>query len=76
MMWFDNVILVSDKVKEAFDEADSIVFELKLHDPETIETLMRCKNLEDGMRIRDILPFDIYVKLKLCKFWAVVIAYL
>uniref|UniRef100_A0A914EQT7 Metalloprotease TIKI homolog n=1 Tax=Acrobeloides nanus TaxID=290746 RepID=A0A914EQT7_9BILA len=56
---------VSDKVKEAFDEADSIVFELKLHDPETIETLMRCKNLEDGMRIRDILPFDIYMKLKL-----------
>ncbi|KAH7713934.1 Protein C05G5.5 a [Aphelenchoides avenae] len=55
---------VSDKVKEAFTKADSVVFELELQNPETIEALIKCKNLMGTRNLRDIIPTELYLRLK------------
>lgn len=58
---------VSEKVKETFNEIDSVVFELELQNHEIIETLLRCKNLDGGLTLKEILSVDVYERLKSCE---------
>uniref|UniRef100_A0A915C821 Metalloprotease TIKI homolog n=1 Tax=Parascaris univalens TaxID=6257 RepID=A0A915C821_PARUN len=55
---------VSERVKEAFKKANSIVFELDLHNPSTIETLVKCKNMPTGDDVSCYLPAKLYARLK------------
>ncbi|KHN82174.1 Metalloprotease TIKI -like protein [Toxocara canis] len=62
----DNIVedAISDRVKEAFKKANSIVFELDLHNPSTVETLMQCKNMPNGDDVSHYLPAKLYARLK------------
>ncbi|VDK41733.1 unnamed protein product [Anisakis simplex] len=55
---------VSERVKEAFQKANSIVFELDLHNVSTVETLMECKNMPNGFDVSQYLPTKLYARLK------------
>ncbi|KAI1725910.1 traB family domain-containing protein [Ditylenchus destructor] len=55
---------VSDKVRTAFLNAKSVVFELELQNPDTIETLLACKNLAQHETLKDVLPTKIYERIK------------
>lgn len=63
-MWLG---LVSPLVKDVFTGVDSVVFELELQNPETIETLLRCKNLEGGQRLEYLVPSEVYDRLGECR---------
>ncbi|EFO21258.1 hypothetical protein LOAG_07232 [Loa loa] len=60
---------VSEKVKTAFARSDSVVFELDLHNTNTIERLLKCKNIPDGGTVKDYLSPRLYLRLEHCIFF-------
>lgn len=55
---------IPENTKMAFDQADSIIFELELTDPYTISALANCQLLPQGENLSNILPPEIYTRLK------------
>jgi len=55
---------VPDNVKKAFDASDAVFFELDLTDPNTISALTSCQLLPAGQSLSDVLPRELYVRLK------------
>ena len=55
-------------MKAVFDEATAVVFELDLQNPDVIDRLMRCKNLDGDKRLDELIPTEIYGSLKACFF--------
>lgn len=51
-------------VKQAFQSSDSIFFELDLMDPFTVSRLANCQMLPHGKKLMDVLPGDLYRRLK------------
>lgn len=55
---------VPDNSKEAFQQSGVVYFELDLTNPYTISALARCQMLPPGENLQDVLPRDIYCRLK------------
>ncbi|XP_023659084.1 metalloprotease TIKI1 [Paramormyrops kingsleyae] len=55
---------IPDNSKRAFEESSVVYFELDLTDPSTIADLARCQMLPRGGHLRDVLPADLYGRLK------------
>jgi uncharacterized protein YbaP (TraB family) len=55
---------IPDRVKLAFQTSDSVFFELDLMDDYTVSTLSNCQMLPRGMKLMDVLPGDLYKRLK------------
>ncbi|XP_023228655.1 metalloprotease TIKI1-like [Centruroides sculpturatus] len=55
---------IPENAKEAFQLSDNVYFELDLNDPYTISTLAKCQMLPQGKNLSEILPYDIYQRLK------------
>ncbi|KAM9324690.1 metalloprotease TIKI2 [Gastrophryne carolinensis] len=50
--------------KKAFQESTNVYFELDLTDPYTISALANCQMLPQGENLQDVLPKDLYRRLK------------
>ncbi|XP_018113885.1 metalloprotease TIKI2 [Xenopus laevis] len=50
--------------KKAFHDSNSVYFELDLTDPYTISALAHCQMLPQGENLQDVLPRDLYRRLK------------
>uniref|UniRef100_A0A914X7K1 Metalloprotease TIKI homolog n=1 Tax=Plectus sambesii TaxID=2011161 RepID=A0A914X7K1_9BILA len=55
---------VSHTVKSVFRKAESVVFELDLYNPSTIESLNICKKLPLDEQLSDYLPKELYQRLE------------
>ncbi|KAJ8397173.1 hypothetical protein AAFF_G00010270 [Aldrovandia affinis] len=55
---------IPDNSKKAFQESSIVYFELDLTDPYTISALTSCQLLPQGENLQDVLPRDIYRRLK------------
>ncbi|XP_066567065.1 metalloprotease TIKI1 [Amia ocellicauda] len=55
---------IPDNSKKAFQESNIVYFELDLTDPYTISALTSCQLLPQGENLQDVLPRDIYRRLK------------
>ncbi|XP_072430354.1 metalloprotease TIKI2-like [Chiloscyllium punctatum] len=55
---------VADNCKRAFRHSNSVYFELDLTDPYTISALTSCQMLPHGENLQDVLPSDLYRRLK------------
>ncbi|XP_062845077.1 metalloprotease TIKI1 isoform X2 [Trichomycterus rosablanca] len=55
---------IPENSKKAFQESNIVYFELDLTDPYTISALTRCQMLPQGENLQDVLPRDIYRRLK------------
>lgn len=55
---------IPDNSKKAFQESNIVYFELDLTDPYTISALTSCQMLPHGENLQDVLPRDIYRRLK------------
>ncbi|KAF2365728.1 Pheromone shutdown TraB [Trinorchestia longiramus] len=55
---------VPNNTKKAFEMSDSVMFELDLTDPATISALTLCQLLPKGQSLADVLPGDLYHRLK------------
>lgn len=55
---------IPDNAKQAFESSDNVYFELDLMDPYTISALANCQMLPQGKNLADIIPNDIYGRLK------------
>uniref|UniRef100_G1L5G7 Metalloprotease TIKI n=2 Tax=Ailuropoda melanoleuca TaxID=9646 RepID=G1L5G7_AILME len=55
---------IPDNSKEAFQQSSIVYFELDLTNPYTITALARCQMLPQGENLQDVLPRDIYCRLK------------
>ncbi|KAG0430555.1 hypothetical protein HPB47_022589, partial [Ixodes persulcatus] len=55
---------VPENAKQAFGNADNVVFELDLMDPATISALATCQMLPEGLSLVDVLPRDLFERLK------------
>ena len=55
---------ISDNAKDAFDRSEMVFFELDLTDPYTISALANCQLLPQGEYLSNILPRDLYRRLK------------
>ncbi|KAI5615707.1 metalloprotease TIKI1 precursor [Silurus asotus] len=55
---------IPENSKKAFQESNIVYFELDLTDPYTISALTRCQLLPHGENLQDVLPRDIYRRLK------------
>nr|XP_008252405.1 metalloprotease TIKI1 isoform X3 [Oryctolagus cuniculus] len=55
---------IPDNSKEAFQHSSIVYFELDLTDPYTISALTSCQMLPQGENLQDVLPRDIYCRLK------------
>ena len=55
---------IPDNSKDAFDAADSVYFELDLTNPRTIAMFASCQMLPQGESLSDILPRDLFRRLK------------
>ncbi|XP_057414510.1 metalloprotease TIKI1 isoform X2 [Balaenoptera acutorostrata] len=55
---------IPDNSKEAFQQSSIVYFELDLTDPSTISALTSCQMLPRGENLQDVLPRDIYCRLK------------
>ncbi|XP_072879224.1 metalloprotease TIKI1 isoform X1 [Chlorocebus sabaeus] len=55
---------IPDNSKEAFLQSSTVYFELDLTDPYTISALTSCQMLPQGKNLQDVLPKDIYGRLK------------
>ncbi|KAG7481527.1 hypothetical protein MATL_G00067900 [Megalops atlanticus] len=55
---------IPDNSKKAFQESNIVYFELDLTDPFTISALTSCQLLPQGENLQDVLPRDIYRRLK------------
>lgn len=51
-------------IQLAFSKSDNIYFELDLTDASTISALTRCQMLPGGKDLRQVLPHDLYQRLK------------
>ncbi|RWS29991.1 metalloprotease TIKI2-like isoform X2 [Leptotrombidium deliense] len=51
-------------IKQAFERSDCVFFELDLLDPYTITALANCQVLPNNKKLMDILPPDLYKRLK------------
>ncbi len=55
---------IPENSKQAFQESSIVYFELDLTDPYTISALTSCQLLPQGENLQDLLPDDIYLRLK------------
>ncbi|XP_043094659.1 metalloprotease TIKI1 isoform X2 [Puntigrus tetrazona] len=55
---------IPENSKQAFQESSIVYFELDLTDPYTISALSSCQLLPQGEKLQDLLPKDIYRRLK------------
>ncbi|XP_060025700.1 metalloprotease TIKI1-like isoform X1 [Lagenorhynchus albirostris] len=55
---------IPDTSKDAFQQSSIVYFELDLTDPYTISALTSCQTLPRGENLQDVLPRDIYGRLK------------
>ncbi|KAF3702182.1 Metalloprotease TIKI1 [Channa argus] len=55
---------IPENSKHAFQESNIVYFELDLTDPYTISALTSCQLLPQGENLQDVLPRDIYRRLK------------
>ncbi|XP_055099610.1 metalloprotease TIKI1 isoform X1 [Symphalangus syndactylus] len=55
---------IPDNSKEAFRQSSLVYFELDLTDPYTFSALTSCQMLPHGKNLQDVLPRDIYYRLK------------
>lgn len=55
---------IPENSKEAFQQSHIVYFELDLTDPYTISALTSCQLLPQGENLQDVLPRDIYRRLK------------
>ncbi|XP_028829620.1 metalloprotease TIKI1 [Denticeps clupeoides] len=55
---------IPENSKKAFQESNIVYFELDLTDPYTISALTSCQLLPQGENLQDVLPKDIYWRLK------------
>ncbi len=55
---------IPENSKQAFQESGIVYFELDLTDPYTISALTSCQLLPQGENLQDLLPKDIYRRLK------------
>ncbi len=55
---------IPDNAKDAFERSDNVFFELDLTDPYTISTLANCQLLPGGESLANVLPRDLYRRLK------------
>ncbi|XP_051785763.1 metalloprotease TIKI1 [Erpetoichthys calabaricus] len=55
---------IPENSKKAFHESNIVYFELDLTDPYTISALTSCQLLPQGENLQDVLPKDIYRRLK------------
>ncbi|XP_067296470.1 metalloprotease TIKI1 [Pseudorasbora parva] len=55
---------IPENSKQAFQESSIVYFELDLTDPYTISALTSCQMLPHGENLQDVLPRDIYSRLK------------
>uniref|UniRef100_A0A1A8LLN7 Metalloprotease TIKI n=5 Tax=Nothobranchius TaxID=28779 RepID=A0A1A8LLN7_9TELE len=55
---------IPENSKQAFQESHIVYFELDLTDPYTISALTSCQLLPQGENLQDVLPRDIYRRLK------------
>ncbi|KAL3869663.1 hypothetical protein ACJMK2_042327 [Sinanodonta woodiana] len=55
---------IPDNSKIAFEQSEHIFFELDLTDPYTMAALARCQLLPHGENLSNVLPSDIYSRLK------------
>lgn len=55
---------IPDNAKQAFEASDNVFFELDLMDPGTISALASCQLLPKGQTLMDLLPKDIFSRLK------------
>ncbi|XP_043916865.1 metalloprotease TIKI1-like [Protopterus annectens] len=55
---------IPENSKKAFQESSIVYFELDLTDPHTISALTSCQLLPQGENLQDVLPRDIYRRLK------------
>ncbi|XP_005991189.1 metalloprotease TIKI2 [Latimeria chalumnae] len=55
---------IPENSKRAFQESNSVYFELDLTDPYTISALTSCQMLPHGENLQDVLPRDLYRRLK------------
>ncbi|XP_033029175.1 metalloprotease TIKI1 isoform X2 [Lacerta agilis] len=55
---------IPDNSKRAFQQSHIVYFELDLTDPYTISALTSCQLLPQGENLQDVLPRDIYRRLK------------
>ncbi|XP_028318724.1 metalloprotease TIKI1 isoform X1 [Gouania willdenowi] len=55
---------IPENSKQAFQESNIVFFELDLTDPYTISALTSCQLLPQGENLQDVLPRDIYRRLK------------
>ncbi|XP_055327277.1 metalloprotease TIKI1-like [Paramacrobiotus metropolitanus] len=55
---------VSRASKQAFHEADHVIFELDLTNPGTVKALSSCQMLPNGAELSSLLPGDLYSRLK------------
>ncbi|KAL5015664.1 hypothetical protein ScPMuIL_005253 [Solemya velum] len=55
---------IPENSKQAFDQSESVFFELDLTNPYTISALAKCQLLPHGENLSNVLPKDIYKRLK------------
>ncbi|XP_046870885.1 metalloprotease TIKI1 [Hypomesus transpacificus] len=55
---------IPENSKQAFQQSSIVYFELDLTDPYTISALTSCQLLPQGENLQDVLPRDIYRRLK------------
>ncbi|XP_026874601.1 metalloprotease TIKI1 isoform X2 [Electrophorus electricus] len=55
---------IPENSKKAFQESNIVYFELDLTDPYTISALTKCQLLPQGENLQDVLPRDLYRRLK------------
>ncbi|XP_040849551.1 metalloprotease TIKI1 isoform X1 [Ochotona curzoniae] len=55
---------IPDHSKEAFQRSSTVYLELDLTDPGTLSALASCQMLPQGEHLQDVLPSDIYYRLK------------
>ncbi|XP_069736127.1 metalloprotease TIKI1-like isoform X2 [Phaenicophaeus curvirostris] len=55
---------IPENSKKAFQQSHIVYFELDLTDPYTISALTSCQLLPQGKNLQDVLPHDIYCRLK------------
>ncbi|XP_041356941.1 metalloprotease TIKI1-like [Gigantopelta aegis] len=55
---------IPENTRQAFRQSENIFFELDLTDPQTISALSNCQLLPHGENLSNVLPTDIYLRLK------------
>ncbi|OQV19792.1 Metalloprotease TIKI1 [Hypsibius exemplaris] len=55
---------VSSSTKQAFEDADHVIFELDLTNRRTVAALTACQLLPTGQNLSEILPVDLFARLK------------